>query len=381
MTKKEMNEFEMKMEKFTTLFDTYLKQYTVHQEAVIKLGAIKKGIINFYDKQDERIMKTNGVVIRTKTEETYELKEEIYEYLEDHGFLPLVATIDKSVEKYFNIDHIKHSPTESVRLYTGGRSLVNKGELQEKYQHLESEELHNLTDSFKSTYTSSKLEEAKLKSLKEQLFEAMPQDSISIPNIGTIKKVTTYEYNPSDVFELIAVRKEAFIKPSSLEEHFDVIIYPDDVIQSSLHKDTILDGHTLHSLHEITEVLKSSSFIKKSQYNKLVKEGYKPVAFETPGDPYEFFRACKISKTKLNNLITEGAIPKKDIEPFIIKGEIKEYREVLTEGTVEIQRSMFDEKLMRQAEKYRERNDPNYEPQSTPISTGVPVVEFTEFSF
>lgn len=377
----EEKDLEIQMKSFMQLFNTYLEQYSVHQDSIFKLSSIKKGIINHYDNQDEPIMKTNGIIIRTKIEETYDFTEEIYDFLEDHGFLPLVTTIDKKTEKYFNVDHIKQNPVQSVRLYTGGRSLVNKELLHRKYQHLETEKLDNLTDSFKSAYTTSKLEEAKLTNLKQQLLEIMPTDSISIPNIGTMKKVTTYEYNSSDVFNSLTARKEAFIKPATNEDHFNVVIYPDDESQLSLHKNTTLGKHSLHNLYESADPLASSSFIKKSDYNKLIKQGYKAIAFETSADPYEFFRTCKISKSKINDLIQEGLLSKKDIEPFIIKGETREYQEVLTEGAVEMQRKIFDEKTMKQSQKLRERNDPNFQPSNLSSQTDLPIIDFSDFSF
>lgn len=386
---------------FDKTFEAYIKQNAVHKELKLKLDMIKQGIKNHYQGQEERLLKINGVVARTKTRKEIELKDDIKEFLKDYGYLPLVVKINKSIENHFNLDKAKINHKQSVRLYTGGKSLIDKESLTSKYEHYLESGLDELTEEFKRASTEEKLAETKLNELKEELQRAMPSTSVPT-NFGTLKITDSYDYDMNIVFDGISGKKEIFIKKDENEDLFEVVIYPDDQTfklpgEQELGTVTIPEEFTnennevevkyekvpvtVEDLYVTSENEFSSKFITKRPFNKFIKEGYVFNRFEIDVDPFEFFEQCEVSKTKIDDLIQQGIIDEKDIKPFIeLVGET-DIVEVMSEGSAEQQASIYHKKLMEKAQNYRKRNDNNYEEEQPLSNSQTPKVDFSDFSF
>lgn len=377
---KRQQEAEMikKQKEFEICFKDYIDTYIKHKKVKIKLDTIKQGIKNQYEKQDEKILKSDGIVVRSKHKKDFSFKKEIYEFLEDYGYLPLAVKINKSVEKLFNLDKAKINHKESIRLYTGGKPVVDKDYIQSKYVHFLEQDIGELTNEFKKTSTEENLVKSKLDEVKERLIQAMPYSSIK-SEYGTLKLTKTYEYDPHIVFGGVSGKKEIFIRRIDNNE-YEVIIFPEDKV-SKCSGDLILGNLSIEELFISSSPDLTSTFVKKREFNKYMKAGFVFNKFEIPIDPMEFFKCCEISMTKINNLIQEGIIDEKDIQQFRQLENESYIIEVLTEGSLEQQSSLFDKKLMEKAQNYRKRNSPNYTSSKSTYLAENPNIDISDFSF
>lgn len=364
---------------FNTIFETYIKQYTEHKEVEIKLDVIKQGIKKEYEKQEERILKTNGVIARTKTKVEYELKEEIYEFLEDYGYLPLVVKVNKSIEKVFNIEKARTNHRQSIRLYTGGKSIVDQAAIADRYNRYLEYSLEDLTEEFKRASSEEKLAKAKLEETKEQLKNAMPSPSIST-DFGTLKITDSYDYDMNTVFDGISGKKEIFIK--KIDHKFEVVVFPEEKSFVIENGDELLGTKTIEELYITSSIDKDQecTFVKKRLFNTYLKEGFSFNKLQMEVDPFEFFRKCEVSKTKINDLIQQGIIDEKDIKPFVVMGEESSYVEVMSEGSAEEQASVFQKKFMEKAQNYRMRKDDSFA-ESAASSSHMSTIDIDDFSF
>ena len=363
---------------FEETFEEYINHYTAHKEKEIKLKVIKDAIKAHYNNQEERLLKVNGVVARLKTKKEYRVKEDIYEYLEDYGYLPLVVSVNKSLEKQFNLSSAKTNHKSSVRLYTGGKAIVDTEVIASKYSYFQSYDLEKLSDEFKRSFTEEKLAKASLEEVKEQLKEEMPSNSIST-DYGTLKLTETYDFDMNAVFDRVSKNKEAFIK--MLEQNvYEVLIFPEET-RILMSGNDFLGEQTVEVLYNKPNVKSESLFVKKRAFNQYKKDGYVLSYFEIDIDPFEFFKTCKVSKTKINDLIQQGIIPEKDIEPFLeVVGET-EFIEVLNEGSVEQQSNLHHQKLIERSQKYRSNTEEHYVvDNSLPSSTNIKI-DIEDFNF
>lgn len=363
---------------FDEVFKSYIEQYEIHKLTEVKLDVIKQGIKDHYDKQEEHSLKINGVVARLKTRREYKMKDEIYDYLEDYGYLPLVTTISKNVEKYFNVEKAKINHKHSIRLYTGGKSIVDKQSITSKYEPLLQEDLEELVEHFKRTTTEESLEKAKLEQIKEQLIEVMPTDSVST-HYGTLKITRSYEYDIDVVFEGISGKKEVLIKKTDTNT-YKLLIYPEDKMYIALGNDRY-GNKTVNELFDTGTKQYLSIFLKKREFNQFIKDGFTFNHFEVAVDPYDFLRKCEVSKTKINELIEQGIINEKDIEPYYELIKETDYIEVLSESSVEQQSDLFHQRLINRSENLRRRNDESYVENDSPPSNSNPQIDFSDFSF
>ncbi|MGF7535682.1 hypothetical protein AAGG74_18675 [Bacillus mexicanus] len=377
---KEQQELEVKRRyiQFENTFNEYIETYINHKEIKIKLDTIKQGIKHHYEKQDQKLLKIDGIVVRTKHKKEFSFNDEIYEYLEDYGFLPLAVKINKSVEKYFNLDKAKINYKESIRLYTGGKSIVDTDHIQSKYEHLITQDIGELSNEFKKTSIKENLSKSRLEEAKEKLKQIMPSNSIKT-EYGTLKLTKTYDYDPNIVFSGVSGKKEIFIKRIENNE-YEVIIFPENKF-SQCSGDLILGDLTVEELFISSTPKLTSTFVKKREFNKYLNSGFIFNKFEVKTDPMEFFKSCQISMTKINNLIQEGIIDEKDIQPFRKLENESDFIEILTEGALEQQSSLFDKKLMEKAQNYRKRNDSNYNPTESEFISETPHIDISNFSF
>jgi len=363
---------------FEETFGNYIDRYTAYKEKEIKLKVIKDAIKNHYNNQEERLMKVNGVVARLKTKKEYRIKDDIYEYLEDYGYLPLVVSVNKSLEKQFNLSSARTNHKSSVRLYTGGKSIVDNQAIASKYSYFQSYDLDKLSDEFKRSFTEEKLAKASLEEVKEQLKDEMPSNSIST-DYGTLKLTESYDFDMNVVFDRISKNREAFIK--MLEQNvYEILVFPEET-RILMSGDDFLGEQTIETLYNKPNVKTESFFVKKRAFNQYKKDGYVFSHFEIEIDPFEFFKTCKISKTKVNDLIQQGIIPEKDIEPFLkVVGET-EFIEVLNEGSVEQQSNLYQQKLIERSQKYRSITEEHYVvDNSLPSSTDISI-DIKDFDF
>jgi molybdopterin biosynthesis enzyme MoaB len=362
---------------FDKIFKSYMDQYIEHKKIELKLDVIKQGIKNHYEKQEERLLKVNGVVARTKSKKEYQIKEEIYDFLEDYGYLPLVVKINKSIEQHFNLEKAKMNHKKSIRLYTGGQSIVDKDSIIKSYSHYLDYGLDELAEEFKRVSTEEKLAKAKLEEIKEQLINAMPSSSVAT-EFGTLKLTESYDYDLNIVFDGVSGKKEIFIKKN--DDHYEVVIYPEDKT-FRVSGDHIFGDKTVEELYLAHNNEAESIFVKKRPFKKFIKEGYVFNRFEVEVDPYEFFRHCEISKTKINDLIQQGIIEEKDIKPYLELVDESQYIEVLSEGSLEQQSNIYHQKLLERSENYRRRRESNYKENVSHSSSQTSTVDFTDFSF
>ncbi|MCK2000083.1 hypothetical protein MZM54_01625 [[Brevibacterium] frigoritolerans] len=361
---------------FNEMFNSYIEQYTVHKTAEIKLDMIKSGIKKHYDQQEERTMKVDGVVARTKNKKEYEINEDIYDFLEDYGYLPLVVKVNKSIEQHFNLEKAKINQKSSLRMYTGGKSIVDKDEISQKFVHYLDCGLVELADEFKRTSTEKELAKSKLEEIKEQLSNVMPSTSVST-EYGTLKKTETYEYDMNVVFDGISGKKEVFIKKN--ESYYEAIIYPDEKkVRGS--GELLLGQHSIEELYHTHNNDLDSIFVKKRPFKAYLKDGFVFNRFELQVDPFEFFRKCEISLTKINDLIQQGILQEKDIEPFRELVNETQHTEIISEGSLEQQSTIFSQKLFERSENIRRRNDENYK-EDTGTSSQTPAIDISDFNF
>jgi len=363
---------------FDEIFTSYIEKYTEHKKVELKLNLIKQGIKNHYNDQDERLLKTNGVIVRLKTKKDYKIKEEIYEYLEDYGYLPLVVKVNKNLEKHFNLKDARINEKKSIRLYTGGKSIVDSESINNQYSYLLEYNLDDLSKEFKQSSTEEKLKKAQLEEVKEQLRQAMPSSSIST-DYGTLKLTETYDYDINVVFDGVAGKKEVFIKKLNANG-YKIFVFPEET-ELFINGDDLLGNFTVEQLFNNTNDKLESVFVKKRAFKKMLKEGFVFNKFEVQMDPYEFLKKCEISKTKINDLIQQGIINEKDILPYLeIVGET-EFVEVLNEGTAEQQVNLYNQKLLERSENYRRRKDSNYTTDSSPSHHQEMIIDITNFDF
>ncbi|WP_394555393.1 hypothetical protein C1N61_28050 (plasmid) [Priestia aryabhattai] len=363
---------------FEETFEEYINCYKEHKEKEIKLKVIKDAIKTHYNNQEERLMKINGVVARLKTKKEYSIKEDIYDYLEDYGYLPLVVSINKALEKQFNLSSARTNQKSSVRLYTGGKAIVDSKSIANRHSYIQDYNLEKLSDEFKRSFTEEKLAKASLEEVKEQLKDEMPSNSIST-DYGTLKLTESYDFDMNVVFDRISKNKEAFIK--MLEQNvYEILIFPEKT-RILMSGNDFLGEQTVEVLYSKPNVKTDSLFVKKRALNQYKKDGYVFSHFEIDIDPFEFFKTCKISMTKMNDLIQQGIIPEKDIEPFLeVVGET-EFIEVLNEGSVEQQSSLHHQKLIERSQKYRSDTEEHYVVDSSLSSSTDTKIDIEDFNF
>ncbi|MGN5650575.1 hypothetical protein [Bacillus sp. Brlt_9] len=369
----EQDEFD----KFRKLFEQYMDFYIEHKKASFKLDYIKEQFKMHYEKQEDKTLKVDGVITRVKRKKEYVTDEGIYEYLEDHGYLPLVVTVNKSIENRFNLEKAKIDYKQSVRLYTGGKSIVDRFEVTSKLDYILDYSLEQLSESFKRSYTDEKLKKARLDEAKERLMDGMPFSSCTT-EYGTLKKTSSYDYDLDVVFDGISGKKEILIR--KLEDSFEIKLFPDDQV-NTVPMNHCFGEISLADLYENNLLEPESVFIKKRELKKHLKDGFVFNQFEVPVDPYEFYRKCPISKTKINELIQEGIIDEKEIEKFIEVTEETFHTEVISEGSMEQQATLNQQKFRDRSENIRRRHDDNYVETHNPYTAPNPYIELGNFSF
>ncbi|WP_456363857.1 hypothetical protein [Priestia aryabhattai] len=363
---------------FDEIFTSYIEKYTEHKKVELKLNLIKQGMKNHYNNQDERSLNTNGVIVRLKTKKDYRIKEEIYDYLEDYGYLPLVVKVNKSLEKHFSLKDARINKKQSVRLYTGGKSIVDSKSITNQYSYLLEYNLDDLSKEFKQSATEEKLKKAQLEEIKEQLKQSMPSNSVST-DYGNLKITETYEYDIDVVFDGVSGKKEVFIKKLSANG-YKIVVFPEET-ELFINGEDLLGNFTVEHLFNNTSDNLESLFVKKRTFNKMIKEEFVFNKFEVEMDPYEFLKKCEISKTKINDLVQQGIINEKDILPYLeIVGET-EFIEVLNEGAAEQQVNLYNQKLLERSENYRRRKDNNYAKDSTSSRSEEMIIDITNFDF
>lgn len=376
-------------EKLNKAFEAFAEKYVAKRTKEMQLDTIKSYLKESYAKNkltSSEELEKNNLVIRETVKKKYVPKneEELYDFLEGTGLLPLAVKISPSIEKHFNLDKAKTNHKQSVRLYTGKNSPVDKksltGRFTRAYEHLDVSEL---SDSFNGEYGVKKLSESELDVAKEHLLEVMLAEKIHSlkTEIGVIKVTETYDYDPYILFDFLSGRKEIYLKKDG--NSYDVLILPDN-------KKARLPGNFKINDKEIQEYekekkIEASNFIKKSEYNKLKKESFNGYKFEIPVDPYDFFRKLEISRTKLLDLANEvgdDLLSEKDIENFyeVIEDENNTSIQILTSGVAEKQRDMFFDRMLKKAEKMRNKAA-EQAPVVPSFDNSLVQVGFDDFSF
>ena len=332
----------------------YTTDYTKFKIYDLEKKILKKTIYPFYEKQDQKLLTKNNLVMKNVKRETRVFKPEIYEFLEDHGLLPLAVTLNKSLGSHFNLEKAKTNFGESLKLFAGGKSYLDKEDIMDDYYSRYSTlDLIELTELFKTNHSNTKLSEANLELKKKELMEIMKKEGISEikAEIGTLRIVSTYELDINFIFDALSGKKEIFLKDTGADS-YEIIILPDNkkaILPASF---KFFEEKTLSDYAKGTPIEKSN-FITKGAYNKLVKQNYYGVNFEIEVNPMEFFKQCKVSFGKVEILVEQGLLDEIELEKYIIKEpEHIEFFEVLTEASAEKRKEIFDQKMLKKSQTF-----------------------------
>jgi hypothetical protein len=333
----------------------YTADYTQNKIYELEKKALKNTIYPHYQAQQEKVFKTNNLLMKKATREARAFTPDIYELLEDHGLLPLAVSLSKSLGNLFNLDRAKTNLGENLRLYAGGVSFLDKEDIMDEFESKYSSlDLKELTDLFNVNHTSTKLAETKLELKKKELMDIMKKEKVGEikTELGTLRIEQTYDLDINFIFDALSGRKELFLKDTGFGS-YEILILPDNKKATLPATFKFFGEKTLTDFSKETQ-LSTSKFIKKGVYNKLVRSGYIGFDFEVEVNPMEYFKQCKVSFEKVETLVEEGLLEAIEVEKCIIKVPEKnvEYFEVVTEASAEKRKEIFDKKLLKKSKQF-----------------------------
>jgi hypothetical protein len=334
----------------------YLELYKTKKGLEFEKSVIKDQVYPFYQKQDERILKSNQFLIREATRGKRIVKKSAYDFLEDLGLLPLAVTIKKSFTNEYDLDKAITNREQSLRLYAGGKPFVGKKEIIENFlTKYESSELEDLLDSYKTNQATNKLNDIHLDRIKEEmlmLYVKLGYDKVTT-EIGSLAIAESYDIDPIVIFDGLSGYKEALLRPVN-DKFFEMLLVP-DMKKALLPKNFVLyDKVTLEDLYAKPKST-TSRFVKKGEFNKKEKAGFTFHEFKLPVDPFDFFRKCDISFEKIDELIEKGLITEEEFSQHvekIPKEEETTYFEIISEASAEKRKEIFSEKNLRKSQQF-----------------------------
>lgn len=331
-----------------------LKKYRVND---LKLKAIKNILTNKHNEdkfKTPELLQKKGVYISQHEIRKYKLKnsEVTKDFLWDLGILPMVVNLNR-VLKTIDIENAIIDTKESVRLYTGRNKLIDLSpdDFEDHYEHLSLEEL---SEEFLSEYTRTKTLESEKDSLSNKVLKIMDDEgesALKIEGIGNLRITQSVEVDPVIIFEALRGKKEIFLKKN--QNNIDVLIFPEKQ-KAVLPKDFNLLDFEVREIYKKAEKnpIVNSLYIKKSEVNKLKKDGFIGTTLLAELNPEKFFKSLDISKTKIEEYIEIGLLDENFIDEHyeveVTKnenGEPKLATSIIPEGVQEMRREMFLNKL------------------------------------
>lgn len=335
----------------------YIDKQKIFRLEDLKLKAIKIAMLERYKENKFDLsteFKNKGVFINQHEQRKFDLKDisKTRDYLWDLGILPMVVNIPAAVMKSIKTDEVILETKESVRIYSGKNKLVDYTEHDfiDDYKNLTNDEI---SQEFLSMYSSVKFLEKERDVVNKELQNAMEEDDVQalrVEGVGNIRHTQSIVIDPVLLFNALEGKKEIYMKDNG--DNVDVIIYPEKQ-KATLPKNFEILGSKIKDLLD-GDHLESSIYIKKSEFNKMIKEGFLATMLYADLDPEKFFKDLPIAKTKVEEYIDMGVLEEDFIDNHYEittvendDGSPKMITNVIPEGVHEMRREMFIEKLQK----------------------------------
>jgi len=333
----------------------FIEKYKEARLVKMRLDAIKSVMMNGIKNKGEEYIESlteGGLDITTFNRRRYNLKDEEYtkEVLWNEGILPMVTDIPARVANTVNIESAVKETKKSVRIYSGSNRIVSqrKEDFIPHYENLSEEEL---TKEFQKAYTELKYRESERDEMNSKVVEDFEDEDLSyvrVEGVGNIRLTERKEVDHSILFDVLKGKKEVYIRQE--DDRFHIEILPEEE-RAILPKGFKLLDKKVEDYFEEEEIEKSL-YIKKSEFNKKIKEGYKGFELEVDLNPKDFFFGLPIQKTKVEEYIEDGLLPEDFIEKHYNVEEVldeggdkKTVTIIVPEGVAEMRREYFLDKL------------------------------------
>lgn len=314
-----------------------------------------------------------SVVLKFKKHTNWKWKDEFIDSLYEEAKLPLAVTVNKSMEKRFELEEFRVDNGHHIRLYPT-RSKAKTEQKNLKIEALTEEfsalSLEDLVVEYKINKMDYQLAEEQYETLKKKLFNSLrdtnsdsfgcslgnykivkndPKYDISNIHASTITKNVTFVYkaqgSDATVYDLYNGYQFSFSRTTTYEEH----------TLTCQHGQLYIDGEVLVPFDGLSAMNKKM----KKVYEPLVSEGYQFVTGSIEIEGEDFFRHCPLSSTKVTELMNQGIVDPKSLEKYRYIDSLDDIDvrfEVIDEETEAERKVFFLEQLVQRSETIRERN-------------------------
>lgn len=324
----------------------------------------EKHIKSKFTESESDMFETDDYVVHYKKRTKYKFKEEIYDYLEEHGLLPLSVNVQEVLEAQYNIEHAKLDPEKYVklqpkRLNKEQTAIRNKKEelFDDSVSKLQLTDLLLIYSKLKKEY--DKMED-KYEFKRKVLLRRLKKEGIDTlsSDIGTFNVYDRKsEYDIDAIFQGPVEKKLSY----TYSVHNGLVhclnSFTGRLFSFAINEDTEDDGHiiSISNHHLFVDGIPLEIVNRPSEENDYTYTANGKFEIES----LKFFRSCPISSTKLEELSNLGYIPKKVLESFkFVEGEddITVYPEVISKENDSKRKQMFFQRILHYSRLREEKN-------------------------